>query len=352
MGSVGTRKAARRMKFLSWFLGQSRWLTKPVRTVPGVARRMRRSPHRHNVLGSFVVFLAFGYLYVHAQPTTAGTDPLPMNGGEALADVEKEFNGPASDGKVATSVVSNDEPTLTGKEALQECDRILEEAEARLAKISTYTATFVKQERIGDALTELQVIQLRLAHQPKRVSMKWEGGKDAGQRVIYAEGENDGDMLVRKLSGIEARLGVISLNPAGTMAMKHARYPVTKAGLLELTRITRKHRQADMTHESGVSAKLLDHQKLNGQDCQCLVVEYAKPELAPDEKQEYRKTLVYFDSQSKLPICIRCYGWPDKIANADPQKLDQTTLLELYAYKNIDFEAQVQNDDFSRTRLQ
>lgn len=344
------------MKYLSWLLGQSHWLTKPVRKVPHVARRMRHSPHRHNVLGSFVVVFAVGFLYVHAQPTTAGTDPLSGNSGEALADVEKEFSGPAagndSESKSQSSVAVNDTPALVGKEALLEGDRILGEAAAKLEKIPAYTATFVKQERIGDALTELQVIQMRLAHQPKRVSMKWEGGKDAGQRVIYAEGENDGDMLVRKLTGIEARLGVISLNPAGVLAMKHSRYPVTKAGLLELTKITRQHRQADLKLESGVSAKMLERQKLNGRECQCLIIEYAKPEFAPDEKKEYRKSMVYIDSQTKLPICIRCYGWPEKITDADPQKLDQTTLLELYAYKNIDFDAQVQNDDFSRSRLQ
>lgn len=347
------------MKYLSWFLGQSHWLMNPVRNVPNVARRMRRSPHRHNALGSFVVFLTIGFLYVHAQPTTAGTDPLSANGGATLADVEKEFGGPASGtgtvgsaGTLQSSVAANDTPMLTGKEALLECDRILGEAEAKLEKISAYTATFVKQERIGDALTELQVIQLRMVHQPKRISMKWEGGKDAGQRVIYAEGENEGDMLVRKLNGIEARLGVISLNPAGSMAMKHSRHPVTDAGLLNLTKITRQLRQADLKLESGVSAKLLDHQKLNGRDCLCLVIEYTKPEFASDEKKEYRKSLVYIDSQTKLPSCIRCYGWPEKIADSNPQKLDQTTLLELYAFKNIDFDAQVQLDDFSRARLQ
>lgn len=301
------------------------------------------------MLGSFVVTLAVGYLYVHAQPTTAGTDPISLNGGQDIAEVTQEFNGSE---KSPSSVAANDTPTLTGKEALTECDRILGEGEAKLAKIPAYAATFVKQERIGDALTELQVIQLRMFHQPKRISMKWEGGKDAGQRVIYAEGENDGDMLVRKLTGIEARLGVIALNPSGVLAMKHSRHPVTQAGLLEMTRITRQYRQADLKLESGVSAKLLEHQKLNGRDCLCLVVEYEKPDFAPDEKKEYRKTMVFIDSQTKLPACVRCYGWPEKIADANPQKLDQTTLLELYAYKNIDFEAQVQADDFSRARLQ
>ena len=344
---------------LSWFLSWSHRLTKPVRSLPHVVRRFRKSVHRHNVLGSIVVVMAFGFLYVHAQPTTAGTDPISVNGSQAIAEVEQEFNGPASgvggagaDARSAASVAANDTPTLIGKEAIVEFDRVLGHAETQLANVPAYAATFVKQERIGDALTELQVIQLRIHQSPKRVSMKWEGGKDAGQRVIYAEGENDGDMLVRKLTGIEARLGVIALNPTGTLAMKHSRHPITKAGLLEMVRITRQYRQSDLTHETGVSAKLLEHQKLNGRDCLCLVIEYAKPEFAPDEKKEYRKSMIYMDTQNKLPACVRCYGWPDKVSGSDPQKLDQTTLLELYAYKNIDLEAQVQADDFSRARLQ
>lgn len=317
---------------------------------------MRHSPHRHNALGTVVVAVALGFLYFHAQPTTAGTDPVSPNSQQTIAGIGQDFgvesaaNSPAATEAKATT--SNDTPILTGKEALIESDHILAEAEAKLEKIPAYAATFVKQERIGDSLTDLQIIQLRLFHQPKKVFMKWEGGKHAGQRVIYAEGENDGDMLVRMLTGIEARLGVISLNPTGSLAMKHSRYPVTKAGLLELTKITRRHRQADLKAETGVTAKLLEHQKIDNRDCLCLVIEYSKPEFAPDEKKEYRKSMVYIDSQTKLPICVRCYGWPEKVAGADPKKLDQTTLLELYAYRNIDFEAQVQADDFAKARLQ
>jgi hypothetical protein len=317
---------------------------------------MRHSPHRHNALGSLVVAAALGFLYFHAQPTTAGTDPVSANSEETLAGIGQGFGVDSNDNPTTVAETktptANDTPILTGKDALTESDRILGEAQAKLEKVAAYAATFVKQERIGDSLTELQIIQLRLFHQPMKVFMKWEGGKDAGQRVIYAQGENDGDMLVRKLTGIEARLGVLSLNPTGALAMKHSRYPVTKAGLLELTKITRQHRQADLKAESGVTAKLLEHQKIDNRDCLCFVIEYAKPESSPDEKKEYRKSMIYIDSQTKLPICVRCYGWPEKIAGSDPQKLDQTTLLELYAYRNIDFEAQVQADDFHKARLQ
>ncbi len=336
-------------------------LTNPSRALPHVVRHLRRNPHGHNMLGSVVVSCALGLLYFHAQPITAGTDPGQSNSAELLANVEKLLGNHPNSGddnigvpgdKSETAVAANDTPKLTGKEALLESERCLAEAQLRLEKTSGYSATFVKQERIGDALTDLQVIQLRLYHQPMRVFMKWEGGKDTGQRVLFADGENDGEMLVRKLTGIESRLGVISLNPSGAIALKYSRYPVTKVGLLELVKITRQHRAKDLKAESGVTATLLERQQFDGRECLCFVIEYSKPEASPDDKKEYRKTMIFIDSQTKLPICVRCYGWPDKVRGADPQKLDQTTLLEFYAYQKIDFEAQVKLDDFSQTKLQ
>jgi hypothetical protein len=334
-------------------------MTRILQVVPQAGRRLRHSRHRHNVLGSLVVLFAFGVLYLKAQPTTAGIDPVSGDSDQTLAEMEKQFHVEpvASDQSSAKdsespAVAVNDTPTLTGKAALEESDRILASAQARLEKVATYAATFVKQERIGDALSDLQVIQLRCAHNPLKIFMRWEGGKDSGQRVVYSENENDGQMLVRKLTGLGGRLGVLSLNPSGSLAMKHARYPVTNVGLLELTKIIRRHRQADMKVESGVTAKMLERQKLDGRDCICFVIEYSRPDVAPDDKKEYRKAMVYIDAESKLPVCVRCFGWPEKIPGADPEKLDQTTLLELYAYKNIDFEAQVRAEDFSRARLQ
>jgi uncharacterized protein DUF1571 len=337
-------------------------LTKPSGTFPHVVRHLRRNPHGHNTLGSVVVSCALGLLYFHAQPTTAGTDPGQSNSEKLLENAATLLADDATSGddddagvsgdKSETTVAAHDTPKLTGKEALLESDRILAEAQLSLEKTSGYSATFIKQERIGDALTDLQVIQLRLYHQPMRVLMKWEGGKDSGQRVLFADGENDGEMLVRKMTGIESRLGVIALNPSGAIALKYSRYPVTKVGLLELVKITRQHRAKDLKAESGVTATMLERQKFDGRECLCFVIEYAKPEASPDDKQEYRKTTIYIDSKTKLPICVRCYGWPDKVRGADPQMLDQTTLLEFYAYQKIDLEAQVKLDDFSQTKLQ
>lgn len=350
------------MKCSSWLLGVSRWLanrlTSPARRcLPHVVRHLRQNPHGHNTLGSIVVTFALGFLYFQTQPTTAGTDPAPANSDELIADVKSMFGDePAvADSKSpegAAAVAVNDTPTLTGKAALQEVDRILAETQTKLEQTPAYAATFVKQERIGDTLSELQVIQFRMSHNPKKISMKWEGGQDAGQRVIFAEGENNEDMLVRKKKGFEARLGVIPLNPEGSLALKHSRYPVTKAGLLELTKIIRQQRAQDLTHESGITTKMLERQPINGSEAILFSIEYDNPKLAPDAKHEYRKTLIYIDAKSKFPICVRTFGWPDKIPGANPEKLDQTTLLELYAYKDIDLAPRISSDEFLREKLQ
>ena len=262
-----SRKAVCRMKCSAWLFGTSRWLahrlsTSARRGLPHVVRYLRQNPHGHNTLGSVVVSSALAFLYFQTQPITAGTDPAPADSAELVADAEKMFSDEATSGtgsdtndsekNSATSVAANDTPTLTGKEALRESDRLLAEAQARLEKIPAYSATFVKQERVGDSLTEMQVIQLRLFHQPLKVFMKWEGGPDAGQRVLYSAGDNDGDMLVRKLKGFEARLGVISLNPCGAIALKYSRYPVTSVGLLQLTKIIREQRAKDRSEERRV----------------------------------------------------------------------------------------------------
>ena len=352
-----SRKAVCRMKSLSWLLSSTRWLTSPARrSLPHVVRHLRKNPQGQNTLGSFVVLFAIGFLYFQTQPITAGTDPAPANSDELLADVKTMFGDESASPNVkavdgTTAFVANDKPTLTGKEALQEIVKILADTEAKLEKISAYSAKFIKQERLGASLTEIQVIQFRMFHSPKRISMKWEGGQDAGQRVVFVDGENNGDMLVRKQKGFEARLGVIPLDPAGSLALKHSRYPVTKAGLLELTKVIREQRILDLQHESGITAKMLERQQLDGREVILFTIDYENQKLSPDPKHEYRKTLIYIDATTKFPVCVRTFGWPDKIHGANPEKLDQTTLLELYAYKDIDLAPRISQEEFLREKL-
>ena len=320
---------------------------------------LRMNPYGANALGALVVSCAFGFLYFETQPTTAGSDPVVAESPRETAAIEKESD--ANPNREATSYAaapdarstSSDQetPNLLGKAALLESDRLMAESETRLENTPAYSATLVKQERIDKSLGDVEVIQLRMLLHPKKIALKWEEGAVAGQRLVYAQGENGGNMLVRKTTGLEAHLGVLSLAPNGYLALKASRYPVTQLGLLELTRTIRKHRAKDLERKSGVAAKLVS-QQLDGREVLCLAVEYASQKLAPDDHHEYRKALIYIDSQSKLPVCVHCYGWPEKISGANSERLDQTTLLESYAYKNINLEADFSNDDFSKTKLE
>ncbi len=333
------------------------WRSAPRRAFPHVVKHLRKNPHGPNLIGSVVVSCALAFLYVQTQPITAGSDPAGEPNEQVIADTAQQF---AAEPLIAKTGIRTGEstqavditPKLVGKEALLECDRILGETEAKLSKLGGYAATFVKQERVAGTLSELQVIQFRMSHGPTKVMMKWQGGKDDGQRVLYSEGENEGDMLVRKAKGFEARLGVLSLNPEGAIAMKYSRYPVTQAGLLQLTKIIRLHRAQDLKAESGVNVTMLERQSLDNREAITFTIEYDRPELSPDEKHEYRKLIIFIDNESRLPVCIRGYGWPDKIAGAKRDQLDQTTLIELYAYKNVDLKATFLAEDFSKAKLQ
>ncbi len=319
---------------------------------------LRMNPYGANALGAFVVSCALGFLYCESQPTTAGSNPVVPESPQEIAAIQTESDGDSNRERTsyatapaARSTSSDQEtPNLLGKEALREGDRLMAESEVRLEHTPAYSATLVKQERIDNSLGDVEVIQLRMLQHPKKIALKWEEGAEAGQRVVYAQGENGGNMLVRKTTGIEAHLGILSLAPNGYLALKASRYPVTQLGLLELTRTIRQHRAKDLERKSGVTAKLVS-QQLDGCDVLCLAIEYENSKLAPDDRHEYRKALIYIDSQSKLPVRVHCYGWPEKISGANSERLDQTTLLESYAYKNIKLNADLSSDDFSKTKL-
>jgi hypothetical protein len=75
-----------------------------------------------------------------------------------------------------------------------------------------------------------------------------------------------------------------------------------------------------------------------------VVIEYDRPEQSPD----YRKTLHYFDRETELPVLVKSYGWPEAVPGADPARLDETTLVEQYAYTNIRLNAGLADREFDR----
>ncbi len=217
---------------------------------------------------------------------------------------------------------------------------MLEKAEAVLSALPGYTATFGKQEVVADELSDEQVMEIKIRHEPFSVYMKWSTGHK-GRQLLYVTGENKGRMLV-KLGGWKRRLPALKLDPSGSMAMKESRYPITKAGLLELVRESLAIRRGDLAKPAGARCQLVENQKFDGRPCYAFVVEYADRSAS----QRYRKSVMLIDRELGVPVVVRNFGWPVEASSKKPT--DDSTLVEFYTYRNIRFQSEVAGGDFDR----
>jgi DNA-directed RNA polymerase specialized sigma24 family protein len=118
---------------------------------------------------------------------------------------------------------------------LQEFERWLGEACARLAPLADYSATLETRERIEDALYPRRVLSVRIRHAPFSVFAEThEPSGEKGQSVWYDERWNDGELLAETPGFLGRIVGRVSLDPRGDLALENRRHPITDIGLLRL----------------------------------------------------------------------------------------------------------------------
>ena len=217
---------------------------------------------------------------------------------------------------------------------------MLEKAEAVLSALPGYTATFSKQEVVAGELSDEQVMEIKIRHEPFSVYMKWSTGHK-GRQLLYVTGENKGRMLV-KLGGWKRRLPALKLDPSGSMAMKESRYPITKAGLLELVRESLAIRRGDLAKTAGVRCQLIENHEFDGRPCYAFVVEYKDRSAS----QRYRKSVMLIDRELGVPVVVRNFGW--LVEGSTEKPTDESTLVEFYTYRDIRFQSEVAGGDFDR----
>jgi Protein of unknown function (DUF1571) len=151
-------------------------------------------------------------------------------------------------------------------------------------------------------------------------------------------------MLV-KLGGLRGRLlPALNINPNGAVAMRECRHPATEVGLLHMTLRMIRYRERDLGQTGGIACEVRPGSEFQGRACDCVVIEYDGEELSPD----YRKTMHYFDRELGVPVLVKSYGWIEADPDADPERLDETTLVEQYAYSDIRLNAGLSDRDFER----
>src|SRR5262245_28685808 len=103
------------------------------------------------------------------------------------------------------------------------------------AGIKGYTCRFIKQERIDGELKPTEKIDVAFRAAPLGVFFDWVEGARKATRVLYAEGENDDQMLCRP-SGLAGKLlSVVSRDPEGSDAKQSGRYSIKAFGMRQAT---------------------------------------------------------------------------------------------------------------------
>ncbi|MGZ0172087.1 MAG: DUF1571 domain-containing protein [Planctomycetales bacterium] len=233
---------------------------------------------------------------------------------------------------------------LQGRVAMLLQIAMLQDANNRLDDVKSYTATFEKQERIDGELSDEQSMQIKLQHEPLNVYMKWEKGGDVGREILFPVADDDPRLLVQ-LTKFGGRLPALKLEPSSTLAMSEARYPITMAGVKELTRMTLEIRQRDIKLGERVQVDMRDDRTFSGRPVYAYTVNYGSSK----DSEQYRKCILYIDKQLMIPVYGRNFTWPDQVADSDPNNLDATTLIESYAYRGIKLEAKLGETEFARS---
>lgn len=324
---------------------KSLWQMKKYCRLPSGAVRM-------NCLAVLICLTAFVVLGLsfHATPAGAGLDVKSLSSPQLSIRTASTMNAPAT-GAAATGLSLEEinrriSSAVHGSRlALQLHVALLEVGKHRLEKITDYTATFIKQERLdGEDIQDIQTVELKMRHQPFSVYMKWLEGGDVGRQVLFVDGQYD-NLLQVKLGGKKQILPSLKLDPNGSLAMKEARHPVTELGLLQLAELILKYRKRDLDLKSGVRWELIPDQKFMDRHCDCFVSEYDSSDVEP----VYRKTITFIDKELCLPICVKTFKWPEADAPADSAALDEATMIEYYGYTDVKFDSRLGDSDFDKS---
>ncbi|MCA9093236.1 MAG: DUF1571 domain-containing protein [Planctomycetaceae bacterium] len=318
---------------------------------------------RPNCLALLILGATTGLGYLAFEPRPAGAHVATPRSVSELARLIPSNPVPsaATAGADGTQVIVG--PVVEGKLALMMNLALLKDGLDLLQKSPSYTATFLKQEKIGrKPLDHLQTIEMKLRHEPFSVYMKWLTVKE-GQEVLFVEGELNDRMLVKK-GGMLSRMPSVKLAPDSPLALNESRHPVTDAGILRLTEKLMKFRTEDLARIEKVKCEFIPGQSIAGRKCYCFDVTYSDPETEP----LYRKSLTWIDEELSIPVCVKNYTWENGAQAAEDEEEEEVveddesseagdmladaatpedpTLIEFYTFTDIAFEKQTDPHSF------
>jgi hypothetical protein len=320
------------------------------------------SSSRSNTLALGISLLAGSILYASTNPETSGADPSELVGygstslAVKLAPVihsttsHDTAEAAAAKGKEAAQKPDSQsvrKPVAQGRIALLMNTLMLEKARTRVASFSGYKVMFHKHERIDGTLQDPQTISMDIRHKPFSVYMKWKTG-DKGRQLLFVPEKHDGKAIVR-FGGIKGRLiPPVKIDPDGSRAMAESRYPITKAGILPVIDAVIAYRKEDIAKRTGLICTMYDDEIVNDRKVYSFRIEYPSNAVS----KEYRVAVSYLDQETLMPVRLCNYTWAVDAEDLTPEELDEQTLIEDYAFTDLEVSAPTQLTElFTRKKL-
>ena len=219
----------------------------------------------------------------------------------------------------------------TKKSQFGQLIRVAQNSRDRVAKLQDYKMTFEKRELVKDQLIR-QKMTMKIRQEPFGVYVKYMD-PHPGREVIYAEGQNQGKLLVHE-DGFKALAGTLAFEPTSAQVMKETKYPITQAGMLNMLDAVLAIWQTELPHGE---AKIGYYPQAKVEGATCKMYEVTHP-IARDHFK-FHKTRLYIDIKTGLPARLEQYAFP--VEGADAQ------LVEEYTFSNVQTNVGMTDNDFS-----
>jgi len=191
-------------------------------------------------------------------------------------------------------------------------------------QVKDYSCLFYKKEFVQDKYVEQKNIIIKY-RKPFSIYMKWTGGDEKGQEVIYVQGRNDNKLKAH--TGGALKWLTLNLDPSGSIAMKNNRHTVLDARIGKIIEICDNNHK--LSKQLNVGAfELCEEKMIGGRPGICIKAVF------PEDRRFYGGiNYIYVDKEYKFPVAVEIYGWNNE-------------LLEKYEYTNIKLNVGLTDKDF------
>lgn len=194
-------------------------------------------------------------------------------------------------------------------------------------EVNDYTGVLYKQERLEDKLGKMQVAEFRFREEPFSIFMDWKKNPGPADRLLYVEGERDGEMLAHP-KGLLSIINSVKMKPDSKRARESSLQTADQFGfhksLVRMLAVCRVAKEAgDLT--ARYVGKEEEHKRM------CYVIEGRLPEK---EGYNYGRLVLYLDGEHLMPIDIRMYDWQER-------------LIGWYIHTNLRFNVGLGDEDFT-----